>query len=146
MGGEKVAIAETNDAWAAQIALARRFFESWDEELNIVHEMMAPDYVYHSTQGDMDRDAYKQANLMYLSAFPDLQYTLDDIFAEGDKVVERWTMTGTHRGEIMGIPPTGKQVTMRGISTDRIRNGKFVDTWTYFDALGFLQQLGALPT
>ena len=87
----------------------------------------------------------KQSVMETRAALPDIHFTIDHLIAEGDLVVGAFTIRGTHKGVLAGIPPTGKQVTMRGISIDRIRNGKFVETWTYFDALGFLQQLGALP-
>jgi hypothetical protein len=67
------------------------------------------------------------------------------MLAEGDRVVTRWTARGTHRGELMGIPPTGKPVTMTGITINRLEGGKVVEDWTVFDQLGLLQQLGAIP-
>ena len=82
---------------------------------------------------------------MYRSAFPDMQLTIEDQIAEGDKVVTRWTARGTHQGELMGIPPTGKQATVTGITVGRVANGKFVESWSNFDALGMMQQLGVVP-
>ncbi len=68
------------------------------------------------------------------------------MIAEEDKAVTRWTATGTHQGTLMGIPPTGKQATATGIVIGRLANGKFVESWLNFDALGMLQQLGVIPT
>ena len=82
---------------------------------------------------------------MYRSAFPDIQFTIEDLIAEGDKIVTRYTARGTHRGDLQGIPPTGRQVTVTGIIISRFANGKFVEGWLDFDALGMLQQLGVIP-
>jgi predicted ester cyclase len=81
-----------------------------------------------------------------LPAFPDLNITIEDQIAEGDKVVTRWVGRGTQQGELQGIPPTGKQATTSGIAIDRIVSGKLVETWDQFDALGMMQQLGVVPT
>ena len=111
-----------------------------------LEELYAPDYVYHMGGfGDMDLAAWKQMALAWLTAFPDSHTTLEDLIAEGDKVVARCTMRATHRGEFMGIPPTGKQVSFTGIEIDRIKDGKFVESWFNEDDLGLLQQLGAIP-
>ena len=82
---------------------------------------------------------------MYLSAFPDLHITVEDMIAEGDKIVARLTMRGTHQGAFLGIPPTGKQVTGTAIDINRITGGKSVEHWNNSDTLGLLQQLGVVP-
>jgi predicted ester cyclase len=82
---------------------------------------------------------------MYLSAFPDGAITVDDQIAEGDTVATRWTGRGTHQGELMGIPPTGKQVTVAGLSYTKFKSGKMVESWANWDTLGMLQQIGAVP-
>ncbi len=87
----------------------------------------------------------KMVHNMFLSAFPDSQVTTDDLIAEGDKVVERFTFRGTNKGSFMGAPPTGKQVTSTGMSVFRIANGKIVEHWGENDALGVMQQLGLVP-
>jgi predicted ester cyclase len=83
---------------------------------------------------------------MFRAAFPDLHGTIEDQIAEGDKVVSRMTYRGTHQGELMGIPPTGKQVTMSFIGIHRITAGKVAEGWVNFDALGMMQQLGVIPS
>jgi steroid delta-isomerase-like uncharacterized protein len=83
---------------------------------------------------------------MALAAFPDIQITVDDEIAEGDRVVCRWTVTGTHQGEFMGIPPAGKAVTRAGVAIYRLVNGKIAENWLFADDVDFMQQLGALPT
>ena len=83
---------------------------------------------------------------MLRSAFPDGQLTVEDMVAEGDKVAARVTFRGTHRGAFVGIAPTDKQVTQGGMDLVRFAGGKAVERWGYFDDLGLLQQLGAVPT
>jgi predicted ester cyclase len=79
--------------------------------------------------------------MILLQAFPDLQITVEDMVAEGDKVAVRWRLRATHQGEFMGIPPTGNQVTMTGIDINRLEGGRLVERWGNEDMLGLLQQL-----
>jgi predicted ester cyclase len=81
---------------------------------------------------------------MYRAAFPDLQIRIDDIIAEGQMVAFRWTSSGTHRGELFGTQPTGKQITTSGISILRTAGGKVAEDWVNWDTLGLLQQIGAV--
>lgn len=83
---------------------------------------------------------------MYRSAFPDTKMTIDLQIAEGGKVTTRRTAHGTHKGELMGIPATGKQVTITGVGIDRIAGGRIVETWGEFDLMGMMQQLGVVPS
>jgi predicted ester cyclase len=83
---------------------------------------------------------------VYRKAIPDQHWTVEDQIAEGDKVVVLWTLRGTHAGELMGIPPTGRELTMTGISVFRIAGGKLIEDWVQSDTLGLFQQLGAFPT
>src|SRR5258708_38594660 len=92
------------------------------------------------------KEAFKQFLSMYLTAFPDLHFTIEDIIAEGDTVVVRFTFRGTHQGDLMGIPPTGKQVVVTGIDIICAANGKVVEEWVNRDELSLLQQLGVIPT
>jgi steroid delta-isomerase-like uncharacterized protein len=82
---------------------------------------------------------------LFRSAFPDLEWRIDDLIAEGDKVVARTTMRGTHRGELFGIPPTGKRVEMTGVHVVRIADGKIAEHWGNNDDLGMMRQLGVIP-
>ena len=129
-------------------ALVRRWTEE-DNKRNLagIVELCAPGYVVHGTGAfpDMDLATMKQMTLAFWTAFPDGHYTVEDLIAEGDKVARRLTFRGTHQGEFMGIPPTGKQVSVTGIAIDRIKDGKFVEGWMNEDNLGLLQQLGAIP-
>jgi steroid delta-isomerase-like uncharacterized protein len=127
-------------------ALARH---SWEllENLDILDEVYAPDLVWH--EPDQDIQGLEQARqfvTMYKTAFPDLNATVEDVIAEGDKVVTRWTVRGTHQGEIEEFgPPTGRQVEIKGITIHRIEDGKIVEEWERYDNLSVMQQLGLVP-
>jgi steroid delta-isomerase-like uncharacterized protein len=131
-------------------ALARRFA---DDILNrgnvdVVDEVYAPDYVDHDPAMPEDVhgiEGVKENYNMILSAFPDIQITIEDQVAEGGTVVSRWTMRGTHQGELMDIPPSGKRVEFMGVTISRIEGGKIVEDWDIYDALGMMQQIGAIP-
>jgi steroid delta-isomerase-like uncharacterized protein len=84
--------------------------------------------------------------MMYRNAFPDVQLSIEDQVAEGDKVVTRWIGRGTHQGELMGVAPTGNQVRVDGMTISRIEDGKIIEEWEIYDALGMMQQLGAIPS
>jgi steroid delta-isomerase-like uncharacterized protein len=112
----------------------------------VIDEMMSPDYVHHDSQAaDIAPgiDGYKQFVERYMNAFPDLHMTVEDEIVAGDTVVVRWTVTGTHRGELPGLPPTGKNISLTGISIARLREGKLVESWNNWDALSMMQQLAS---
>ena len=131
-------------------ALSRRFIEGYVQgDLAIVDELLAPDFVFHdpsSKTGEVHAEDMKASIEWIHSAFPDAQVTIEDQVAEGDKVVSRYTVSGTHQGEIMGAAPTGRLVTHTGHQTDRFEGGKIVESWTNWDALGLLQEIGAIPS
>lgn len=110
-------------------------------------EVYAEDVIMHEPAEDIvGIEGLTQFVSMIRAAFPDLRVTLDDAIAEGDKVVSRWTAQGTHQGELMGIAPTGNRVTIAGITIHRIEDGKIVEEWENWDALGMMQQIGAVPS
>ena len=121
--------------------------EPWEGNLGVIDELVTTDYVGHDpAQPDMQGpDGIKEFITGYLTGFPDGRITIDEQLAEGDLVATRWTGRGTHQGEMMGIPPTGKQVTVSGITISRVKNGKVVEEWSNWDTLGMLQQLGVVP-
>jgi len=133
-------------------ALVRREIEelfNHSGNLDVAEEVYASDFVGHDPtmpEGIYGVEGARQFAAGMRSAFPDLQMTVEDLIAEGDKVVVRWTARGTHQGELMGIPPSGNRVEVTGISVDRIEGGKFVEGWANYDALGMMQQIGAVPT
>ena len=119
-------------------------------KLDVIDDIFAPHYVGHTQHGTVVHGAagVKQFVAQYLAAFAHAQSVVEDQVAEGDRVVVRLTFTGTHTGTWMGIPPTGKPVTVKGMALYRLHDGKIVEQWTIGDTLGLLQQLGAvtLPT
>jgi steroid delta-isomerase-like uncharacterized protein len=127
-------------------ALVRRFWQAGNEHsLKVFDDLMTTDYIQHDTTGDMSVDDLKAYNTMNFSAFPDINFSIDDIIAEGDRVVTRLTISGTHKGELRGMPPTGKTATITGISIYRISEGKIAEGWVLSDRLGMMQQLGVIP-
>ena len=128
-------------------ANVRRGFEAVNQKnLTVFDDLLTPDVVFHSASTTMrGLEAYKQFLSMLFTAFPDLQFTIEDMIAEGDTVVVRYSTRGTHQGPFRGIAPTGKQVSGTGMFIDRIVNGKAVEQWFNGDDLGLLQQLGVIP-
>jgi steroid delta-isomerase-like uncharacterized protein len=112
------------------------------------HELVAADAIGHDTarpEPITGPDGVIGAARGYRDAFPDLTMTANQVIAEGDYVAVRWTARGTHKGDLFGIAPTGKESTVTGITIDRWADGKLVESWTNWDTLGMLQQLGAMP-
>ena len=127
-------------------ALARRSWEGMDNP-DILEEVYAPDVVWHNPDQDVQGiEEAKQYIGMYNTAFPDLSATVEDVIAEGDKVLTRVTFRGTHQGESEEFgPPTGRQVEGQGLSLHRIEGGKIVEEWNSYDQLSLMQQLGLAP-
>ena len=132
-------------------ALMRRFADQWNKgktaAMTAIDEMTANNIVFHGLAEEIHglKD-YKKSMSELFDAFPDSHMTIDDMVVEGDKIAARYTITGTHKGEYMGIPATNKKVTIWVIEIDRIVGGKFVEGWIRFDTMGFMQQLGVVPT
>ena len=115
--------------------------------LSVAEEIMANDYVYHMGQGMEFKgpDGFKQLAIIFRNAFPDLHMAVEDMIAEGDKVAARFTLRGTHKGDLMGIAPTGKQFTTTGNVIIRFAGGKEVEAFGAADMLAMYQQLGVAP-
>jgi steroid delta-isomerase-like uncharacterized protein len=133
-------------------AIARRSGQiiinaSQDTLKDTLAEVYPDDVIWHEADGDIvGIEGVAQFVSMIRSAIPDLDIRLEDDMAEGDKVVTRWIASGTHQGELMGIAPTGSQVTFTGITIHRIEDAKIVEEWSNWDALGLMQQIGADPS
>ena len=114
----------------------------------IVDEIYAVNFIDHSPlPGTMpDREGIKQFIRIIRDAFPDIKLTIEDLIAEGDKVVERVTATGTHTGEFMGITPTSKQITIPIVTINRFIGNKIVERWSISDQLGMMHQLGVISS
>ena len=131
-------------------AIARRFVEEGFNKGNpaLADEIIASNFVNHDPGTPplpAGPEGYKQLVTMYRTGFPDIQLTVENLIAEGDKVVSRWTARGTNTGALGDISPTGKQFTVTGISVFTIAGGKVVEQRTNWDTLGMLQQLGVIP-
>lgn len=131
-------------------AIVRRFIEEvWSKgDFRVLDELFADGHIDHSPRSEQfgqGRQGARKFIAAYRGAFPDSRITIEDQFENGDKVVTRWTTEGTHKGEFMGMPATGKHATMNGISIDRVVGGKIVESWGSSDRLGMLQQLGIVP-
>ena len=131
-------------------AIVRRYLdEAWTKRnVNIIDELMASDYARYLPGLDkpLDREGQKQRIAGFHKAMPDMVFIVDDLFAEGDRVVFRVTLRGTHQGAFMGVAPGGKQLTVTAIDIARLENGKIVDHWGQMDMLGLMRQLGLVPT
>ena len=130
--------------------IVRRLYEEVINNRNIaiVDELISPNYIDHDKNPQLaarDPESFKRIVNMLLTAFPDMRVTIEDQIAEGDKVASRFTMRGTQKGKFMGIAPTGRQVTVRGIDIRRIAGDKLVEIWMNMDDLGMMRQLGVVP-
>jgi steroid delta-isomerase-like uncharacterized protein len=131
-------------------AILQRFNEVVGEvfrtgNVDALDEVLAPEFVYHQPGAPPDLESYKQFLAMFGLAYPDVSLTVEDMIAEGDKVVDRLTWQATHQGPFMGIPPTGDRVVVTEIHINRIAEGRIVERWAQPDLLGLMQQLGAVP-
>ena len=131
-------------------ATMRRYFLDAFEQGNIdlLDELLAPDYVNHTpATPDLPTgpEGVKGVVTMFRSAMPDLRVLIEDMIAEGDKVATRYTLEGTHEGELFGVPPTGQRLSIESITVERVSDGKIIEHWRITDELGMMQQLGAIP-
>ena len=129
--------------------LSRRIFEEvWNNKNTAaIDELVATDYVHHDPQSPKFSDGvegYKQLVAHYLNAFPDAHFTIDQEIQEGDIAVTRWRVNGTHKGDLPMLPATGKSFSVAGITIARSKNGKIVEGWNNWDALGLMQHLGGI--
>ena len=136
----------TDDPTESTKTIARRFFEEvWNQgDDGAIDRYIAAEAVGNDPTFGTGREAFRAQWRRWRAAFPDLHFAVEDVVAEGDKVVTRWTLTGTHRGEFDGIPATGRAVRVTGMSLDRIVDGQIAAGFDAWDALGLHRQLGAL--
>lgn len=124
-------------------AIVRRFIEAYNKRnLDLIDDFVAANYVDHTNK--VDREGLKQLFDMGLTAFPDWHETIEDIIAEGDKVWVRLAYTGTHKGEFMGLAPTGKKITSKAVDIYHIVNGKLAEYWNVTDNVNIFKQIGAI--
>jgi steroid delta-isomerase-like uncharacterized protein len=133
----------------ASKAIVRRYYEEVFNARNVdlVDVLAAEDYIEHDPfpgQGNGRRDL-KARVAAILGAFNPMRFSIEDVVAEGERVVVRWSQTGTQSGNFMGVPPTGKEVTIAGIDIHAVRDGRMAEHWHVVDQLALLQQLGVIP-
>jgi steroid delta-isomerase-like uncharacterized protein len=116
-------------------------------KLEVADELLASGYVCHdpnSEAGEVRAEALKESVGYFRNALADMGFEIEDMIAEGDKVVTRWTLRGTHSGELFGVAPAGKPVAMSGIVISRVTEGKIAEEWDEYDLMGLMRQLGAI--
>lgn len=134
-------------------ALVRRFFEEAPKRPELYDELLAPDFhvqpLHHATLNPEGNargpEAYKAAARWLSTVWEGGRITVEEVLAEGDRVMARWTFRGRHQGELFGLPPTGREVAYAGINLFRIAAGRLAESWDLFDRLWLWQQLGVLP-
>ena len=135
---------------ASNRALIQRFYdEGWNgNNLDVYDELVTDDFVDHQAIPGLPagREGFKQLNVMFKSAFPDVWVDVDNIVAEDDKVACRWTSTGTHTGELFGIPATNRKVSVTATVWYRVENGRLAEGWINRDDVGLMRQLGVIPS
>jgi steroid delta-isomerase-like uncharacterized protein len=126
-----------------------RFFieEAFNKgNFSILEEVIHPEYRYSSPEGQLEGiDQLRDLIQGFHQGFPDLKLSIDDLFAAGNKVCTRFTLTGTHQGEYMGISSTEKPIKVTGVVISRLKDGRIIEEWEILDMLGFFQQLGLVP-
>jgi steroid delta-isomerase-like uncharacterized protein len=131
-------------------AIVRRLYEEiWNKrKLELISQIISPSHALQAPNvagSAVGPEAYKRQTTLFLAGYPDLHWAVEDLIAEEDKVVACWTISGTHKGDFMGIPATNKKVSVDGMTIHHITNGKIMDSYSNWDALGMLQQLGVVP-
>ena len=147
--GAQDADAERTAEEEANVETARRYFDELHTEGNlaVAEEVVAEDAVFHIPGGELiGPEGVSGLVTLLRTAFPDAEFPIEDLVAEGDNVVVRWTMRGTSDGEFQGIPPTGEAVEMMGIGYLTLADGLIVENWIEYDLYGLFQQLGAIAT
>ena len=131
-------------------AIVRRLYEEvWNKrKLEVIDEIISPSHALQASNifgSSIGPEAYKRNALLFFAGYPDLHWTIEDTIAEKDKVVACWTISGTHKGDYLGVPATNKKVSVEGITIHHITNGKIMDSYVSWDIWGMMQQLGVVP-
>jgi steroid delta-isomerase-like uncharacterized protein len=132
------------------IRVARQIWDAWNaHDVEGALKMLDEKHVWETDTlpgAVVGRDGYRKAMQMYFAAFPDLQFSVDQLLSSGDYVVSRYTATGTHRGDLMGIAATNRRAETHGCTIAEIKNGRVIRGWVYWDTGHLLRQLGVLPS
>jgi steroid delta-isomerase-like uncharacterized protein len=131
-------------------AVVRRLYEEvWNKrKLEVINEIISPSHALQASNifgSSIGPEAYKRNALLFFAGYPDLHWTIEDTIAEKDKVVACWTISGTHKGDYLGVPATNKKISVEGITIHHITNGKIMDSYVSWDIWGMMQQLGVVP-
>jgi steroid delta-isomerase-like uncharacterized protein len=133
----------------AKAVVRRLYDEVWNKrKLEVANEIISPSHALtdpHLAGSATGPDAYKRVCTQFIAAFPDLRFDVEDVIAEKEKVVVSWVITGTHKREFRGIPPTNKKITIEGVTINHVSKGKIIDSDVRLDYLSLMQQLGAIP-
>lgn len=135
-----------------RVEVSRSVLEAFASgSFDVYDEVIAPDFVDHDPQNPFASDQrgpqlMRATAILFRTAFPDLVVGIDDQYEAGDVVITRWTATGTQTGGFPGLPPTRGRATVSGVQIDRFEDDRIAESWRYWDTLGMLQQLGAVPT
>ena len=132
-------------------AIVRRFYEEvWNKRrLEVVDELISPSHALNDPDvsgSQTGPELYKRRVVKFTASFPDLRFTIEDMIAEEEKVVVCWIISGTHKGEFMDIPATGRKISVEGITIHHITSGKILDSYARWDAVGLMRQLGHVPS
>ncbi len=130
-------------------AIVQRFWKVWEEgNIDLVDELLAADHVNHNPatpDQPAGAEGVREVVNMFRSAMPDLKVVIEDMIAEGDKVVVRYTLEGTHEGELFDVAPTGQRLSIKSIAVERVSESKLQEHWRITDSLDMMQQLGVVP-
>ena len=130
-------------------AIMRQFWAVWEEgNIGLLDELLAPEYINHTLAApDLPPgpEGVKEVVSMFHSAMPDLRVVIEDMIAEGEKVATRYALEGTHRGHLFGAAPTGKRLSIKSITLERVSDGKIKEHWRNTDEVGMMRQLGVMP-
>jgi len=133
----------------SKLIVKRLYGDVWNKrKLEVVSDLFSPSHALRDNNfngSSVGPEAYKIQVALYLAAFPDLRFTVEDTVCEKDKLVASWTITGTHKGEFQGVRPTNKKIAVEGITIHYLANGKIIDSNVSWDALGLMRQLGVFP-
>jgi steroid delta-isomerase-like uncharacterized protein len=129
--------------------ILRLYAEVWNKrKLDVIKEIISPSHALQAPNisgSSVGPEAYKSQVALFLTGYPDLRFTIEDTVAEQDKVVACWTFSGTHKGDFMGVSATNKRVSVDGMTIHHLAGGKIMDSYSNWDTLGMMQQLGVVP-
>ena len=129
-------------------AIMRQFWDVWEQgNIDLLDDLLAPEYINHTlATPDLPSgpEGVKEVVSMFRSGIPDLRVAIEDMIAEGDRVATRYALEGTHRGDLFGVAPTGRALSIKSMTVERLSGGKIIEHWRVTDELDMMRQLGAI--